>query len=61
MTGAFDPDAFDPEAFDTGSQQPPEHPGHHWPRRPIVKVELEPQDAEEAALVVAIFRHRFRI
>ena len=62
MTGAFDPDAFDPEAFDTGSQQPPpDHGGHHWPRRPTLRVTVEPKDDEEAALLVALIRHRFRI
>jgi len=61
MTGAFDPAAFDSAAFDTGSVAPPPTGGHHWPRRAPIRVRLDITDDEEAALVIAFLRHRFRL
>lgn len=61
MSDAFDAAAFDPAAFDTPTQQP-DHGGHHpqrFGRPPRIAVDIE--DPEEAALVIALLRHRFRI
>lgn len=63
MTGAFDPAAFDSAAFDTGDAEAPDPPnGGAYNRRPMqVALRLEPEDQEEAALIVALLRHRFRL
>lgn len=55
----FDEAIFDSVIFDTPAVTGP--PGHHWPRRPTLRVTVEPKDDEEAALLVALIRHRFRI
>lgn len=55
----FDEAIFDPVIFDTPAVTG--HPGHHWPRRPTLRVTVEPEDADEAALLILLLRHRFRI
>lgn len=62
MTAAFDPDAFDSAAFETPAETPDTGSGHHpqrYRRPPRIAVDIE--DPEEAALVLALLRHRFRI
>ena len=63
MTGIFDPAIFDPAIFDVGSATPPSTGGggSHFPRRRPIRVRLDITDDEEAALVIALLRHRFRL
>ena len=60
----FNPAVFNPAVFNVGGSTPPTPPGsgHHpqrYRRPPRIAVDIE--DPEEAALVIALFRHRFRI
>lgn len=59
----FNPAVFGYPTFNTGgtTPPPPDHGGHRWPRREPIRVRLDVTDDEEAALVIAFLRHRFRI
>lgn len=57
----FNPSVFNGAVFNVGADTPSTPSGGHHPRRRPVRVRLDITDDEEAALVIALLRHRFRL
>ena len=57
----FNPAVFGSPTFNVGTVTPPPAPGGGSRVRRPLKVTVEPADPDEAALLIAILRHRFRI
>lgn len=59
----FNPAVFGSPTFNVGGSTPPTDTGgsHHPRRQRPIRVRLDITDDEEAALVIALLRHRFRL